>query len=99
MGPGTLSSLPLQVARLLPHLSNGAVVVSERGNSALQNALFEDAVLFIPEDQPTVQIIRKRSLLAKSLSPSNLKTRDGTSGCQSRLYVANRTKQYKVSSQ
>jgi hypothetical protein len=46
-----------QVARLVPHLSNGAFIVSERGVDASLDASFEDLLVFIPKGCPRVMPI------------------------------------------
>ena len=43
-----------QVARLVPHLSNGVFVVSERGLDKELDALFEDRLAFIPKGKQRV---------------------------------------------
>ncbi len=45
----------LEVARLVPHLSNGIVIVSERGNDAKQQGMFAEVLTFVPEGQQTVR--------------------------------------------
>jgi hypothetical protein len=62
--------LVLQVARLVPHLSNGEFIVSERGLDPALNDVYKDMLVFVPADKPqvspgwrTVPRTRKRGLL------------------------------------
>jgi hypothetical protein len=47
----------VQVARLVPHLSNGAFIASERGADPTLDASLEDILVFIPKDSPRVMLI------------------------------------------
>ncbi len=46
--------LVLQVARLVPHLSNGEFIVSERGLDPALNDVYKDMLVFVPADKPQV---------------------------------------------
>ncbi len=43
-----------QVGRLVPHLTNGVCIASERGSNAAMNAVFQDVLALSPAEKASV---------------------------------------------